>query len=130
MSDENVELARRIYDEWSRGDFTRTDFFDPEISFEMVDWPHQTHTRGIEEMWQTWRSTLSAFGDFRSVPTEFVDFGRNVLVLNRIEGSGKESGAGVSADTASVLTVEGGKVVRLRLFWDVANARMAAAGPD
>lgn len=130
MSDENVELARRIYDEWSRGDFSSTGFFHPEISFEMVDWPHQTHVRGIGDMWETWRSTLSAFGEFRSVPTEFVDFGRNVLVLNRIEGSGKESGAGVSADTASVLTIDDGKVVRLRLFWDTANARKAAAAPD
>ena len=130
MSDANVELARRIYDEWSRGDFTTTDFFHPEISFEMVDWPHQTTARGIEEMWHTWRSTLSAFGHFRSVATEIIDFGRNVLVLNRIEGSGKESGADVSADTASVLTIDDGKVVRLRLYWNTANAREAAAGPD
>jgi ketosteroid isomerase-like protein len=36
----------------------------------------------------------------------------------------------VSADTASVLTVDGGKVVRLRLFWDTANAREAATRPD
>ena len=121
---------RRIYDGWSQGDFTRIDLFHPEIDFEMVDWPHQTRARGIDEMWRTWRSTLAAFGDFRAVPTEYVDFGRNVLVLNRIEGSGKESGAGVSADTASVLTVDGGKVVRLRLFWDTANAREAATRPD
>ncbi len=130
MSEENVELVRRVYDGWSRGDFTDTDLFHPEIDFEMVDWPHQTHARGIDEMWQTWRSTLSAFGDFRSVPTEFVDFGRNVLVLNRIEGRGKESGADVSADTASILTIDGGKVVRIRLYWNTANAREAAAGPD
>jgi ketosteroid isomerase-like protein len=130
MSEENVELVRRIYDGWSQGDFTRIDLFHPEIDFEMVDWPHQTRARGIDKMWRTWRSTLAAFGDFRAVPTEYVDFGRNVLVLNRIEGSGKESGAGVSADTASVLTVDGGKVVRLRLFWDTANAREAATRPD
>ena len=130
MSEENVELVRRIYDGWSQGDFTRIDLFHPEIDFEMVDWPHQTRARGIDEMWRTWRSTLAAFGEFRAVPTEYVDFGRNVLVLNRIEGSGKESGAGVSADTASVLTVDGGKVVRLRLFWDTANAREAATRPD
>jgi hypothetical protein len=53
MSDENVEVARRIYDGWSRGDFTRIDLFHPEIAFEMVDWPHQTHARGIEDMWRT-----------------------------------------------------------------------------
>jgi ketosteroid isomerase-like protein len=130
MSEENVELVRRIYEGWARGDFSQTEPFHPDIDFEMVDWPHQTKARGIEEMWRTWRSTLSAFGRFRAVPTEYVDFGRNVLVLNRIEGSGKESGADVSADTASVLTVDGGKVVRIRLYWNTANAREAAARPD
>ena len=126
MSEENVELVRRVYENWARGDFSQTELFHPEIDFEMVDWPHQTKARGIEEMWRTWRSTLSAFGHFRSVPTEYVDCGRNVLVLNRIEGSGKESGAEVSADVASVLTVDGGKIVRLRLYWNTANAREAA----
>ena len=126
MSQENVELVRRVYENWERGDFSQTEEFHPEIDFEMVDWPHQTKARGIEEMWQTWRSTLSAFGHFRSVPTEYVDCGRNVLVLNRIEGSGKESGAQVSADVASVLTVDGGKVVRIALYWDAARAREEA----
>lgn len=127
MSQQNVELVRRVYENWERGDFSQTEEFHPEIDFEMVDWPHQTKARGIEEMWQTWRSTLSAFGHFRSVPTEYVDCGRNVLVLNRIEGSGKESGAQVSADVASVLTVDGGKVVRIALYWDAARAREEAA---
>ena len=126
MSQENVELVRRVYENWARGDFSQTEEFHPEIDFEMVDWPHQTKARGIEEMWRTWRSTLSAFGHFRSVPTEYVDCGRNVLVLNRIEGSGKESGAKVSADVASVLTVDGGKVVRIALYWDAARAREEA----
>jgi ketosteroid isomerase-like protein len=126
MSEENVELVKSVYEAWARGDFTRSDVFDPEIDFEMVDWPHQTRAHGIGDMWRTWRSTLTAFEHFQAVPTEYVDYGRNVLVLNRIEGSGKESGAKVSAETAAVLTVDGGKVVRLALYWDTARAREAA----
>jgi ketosteroid isomerase-like protein len=126
MSQENVELVRRVYEEWARGDFTNTDDFDPDIAFEMADWPHQTTAHGIEDMWRTWRGTLSAFADFRSIPVEYVDYGRNVLVLNRIEGSGKESGAEVSADVASVLTVDGGKVVKIALYWDTETARKVA----
>jgi ketosteroid isomerase-like protein len=126
MSHENVELVREVYEGWSRGDFSQIEAFDPEIDFEMVDWPHQTRARGIEAMWRTWRATLSAWDDFRALPTEYVDCGRNVLVLNRIQGSGKESGAGVSADTATVWTVEAGRVVRLALYWDTAAAREAA----
>jgi ketosteroid isomerase-like protein len=126
MSHENVELVREVYEGWSRGDFSQIEAFDPEIDFEMVDWPHQTRARGIEAMWRTWRATLSAWDDFRALPIEYVDCGRNVLVLNRIQGSGKESGAGVSADTATVWTVEAGRVVRLALYWDTAAAREAA----
>ena len=126
MSQENVELVRRVYEGWARGDFSETDAYDPEIDFEMVDWPHQTRVRGIEEMGRTWRATLSAFHDFRAVPVEYVDCGRNVLVINMIEGSGKESGAEVSAETATVWTVENGRVVRLALYWDTQRARAVA----
>jgi ketosteroid isomerase-like protein len=51
-----------------------------------------------------------------------------VLVLNRIEARGKESGADVGADTASLWTLENGRVVRLALYWDVEAARRAARG--
>src|ERR671919_541328 len=128
MSQENIELVRRVYEGWARGDFSRIEAFHPEIVFELVDWPHQTKERGLEAMWRTWRSTLSAWDDFRAIPTEYVDCGDNILVLNHIQGSGKESGAGVSADTATLWSVENGLVTRLALYWDVARARQAAEG--
>jgi ketosteroid isomerase-like protein len=128
MSQENVELVREVYEGWARGDFSRIGAFHPEIVFEMVDWPHQTRVRGIEAMSRTWRGTLSAWHHFRAIPLEYVDSGRNVLVVNHIEGSGKQSGADVSADTATLWTVEDGLVTRLALYWDVARARQAAEG--
>jgi ketosteroid isomerase-like protein len=128
MSQQNLELVRRVYEGWARGDFTQGEAFHPEIEFEMVDWPHQTSVRGIEAMGRAWRATLSAWDDFRARPTEYVDCGRNILVLNHIAGSGKESGAEVGADTATVWTVEDDQVVRLALYWDTARAREAAEG--
>ena len=92
----------------------------------MADWPHQTTVRGIPQMWETWRSTLSAWTDFRSTASEFFDFGDRVLVTNRIDGLGKESGAAVSADVATVFTLENGRVVRMALYWDVDSARREA----
>ena len=126
MSSENVEIVRRIYEGWSRGDYSNAEFFDEDIEFDMVDWPHPAKSRGVAAMAETWRTTLGAWTDFRSIPTEFVEYGHNVLVLNRIQGRGRESGAEVSADTASVFTFENGKVVRLALQWDVDAARRAA----
>jgi ketosteroid isomerase-like protein len=126
MSEANVEIVRRIYDGWSRGDFSNAEFFADDIDFDMVDWPAAARSRGVTAMAQTWRTSLGAWDDFRSFPTEYIDCGDRVLVLNHIEGRGKESGVDVSAETASVFTFEAGKVVRLALHWDVDAARRAA----
>ena len=53
-----------------------------------------------------------------------------MLVINRIVGRGKESGADVSADTASLWTLRDGKVVRMALYWDVDSARREAEAQD
>ena len=121
-----MEIVRRIYEGWSRGDYSNAEFFHEDIEFDMVDWPHPAKSRGVAAMAETWRTTLGAWEGFRSIPTEFLDYGRHVLVLNRIEARGRESGVAVSADTASVFTFESGKVVRLALQWDVEAARRAA----
>ena len=127
MSEANVEIVRRVFEGWARGDYSNIDHFDPHIEFEMADWPHQTKVTGIQQMWDTWRSTLGAFDGFRSIPTDFTPYGDSVLVLNRIEASGKESGAGVGADVATVCTLRDGKITRLALYWDADAARREAA---
>jgi len=33
MSQENVEIVRRVYEGWSCGDFSETELFDPDIEF-------------------------------------------------------------------------------------------------
>jgi ketosteroid isomerase-like protein len=127
MSEENVEIVRRVYEGWARGDFSEGEAFHPEVEFEMVDWPHPATSRGVEEMRHTWQTTLSAWDDFRAEPDDIVDYGDKVLVLNSISGRGKGSGAEVSAQTATVWTLAAGKVVRLALYWDKVAAREAAA---
>jgi ketosteroid isomerase-like protein len=130
MSKETVEIVRRVYEGWSRGDFSQTELFDPDIEFEMIDWPHPAKSRGIEAMSETWLATLGAWEDFRAKPDEVIDHGDNVLVLNSISGRGRGSGADVSALTATVWTVVGGRVVRLALYWDTERAREAAEERD
>ena len=129
MSEENVEIVRRVYEGWARGDFSEGEAFHPEVEFELVDWPEPVTSRGVEEMQRTWRTTLSAWDDFRAEPDDFVGYGDNVLVLNSIRARGKGSGAEVSAQTATVWTLEAGKVVRLALYWDTALAREVAERP-
>jgi len=130
MSRENVEIVRRVYEGWSRGDFSESELFDADIEFEMIDWPHPAKSRGVAAMREAWLTTLGAWEDFRAYPDEVIDHGDKILVINSISGRGRGSGADVSAVTATVWTIESGKVVRLALYWDIARARDAAQGRD
>jgi ketosteroid isomerase-like protein len=122
MSQENVELVRRVYEEWSRGDFSAGEVFHPDVEVDMVDWPAPGSSRGLEGMRKTWGASLSAWDEFRAEPTAFMANGRHVVVLTHVTARGAGSGAEVTADTATLWTIDAGKVVRLALYWDSARA--------
>ena len=126
MSQENVQIVRRVYEQWSRGDFSGGDAFHPEVEFEMVDWPGRDRSRGLGEMREAWLASLSAWDDFRAEPTAFMENDPHVVVLTHVTARGKGSGAAVKADTATLRTIESGKVVRLALHWSPADALEAA----
>jgi ketosteroid isomerase-like protein len=130
MSEENVEIVRRVYGGWAVGDFSEGDVFDPDVEFEMVDWPEAGKSQGVEAMRRTWQAALGAWDDFRAEPHEFIEVGEQVVVLTHARGRGKGSGAEVSADTATVWTLDAGKIVRLALYWDSAKALEAVGLRD
>jgi ketosteroid isomerase-like protein len=129
VSADNIAIVRRLYEGWAMGDFTDAELYDPGVRFEMPDWPEGASARGVEEMNRTWFQALNAWDDFRSEPQEFLANGPHVVVRNHITARGKESGLDVDADTASVFTLEDGKVVRLGLYWNVERAFRAAGLP-
>jgi len=123
MSTDHAETVRRIYERWSRGDFSTVEAYHPEIEFEMPDWPEGSSARGVEGMNRAWRAALGAWDDFRAEADELIEADQNVIVtVNRLRASGKGSGAPVEARTACVWTFAAGKVVRLALYWNVARA--------
>jgi ketosteroid isomerase-like protein len=93
MSEENVQIVRRVYEQWSRGDFSGGDAFHPEVEFEMVDWPGRDRSRGLGEMREAWLASLSAWDDFRAEPTGFLENDPHVVVLTHVTARGKGSGA-------------------------------------
>jgi ketosteroid isomerase-like protein len=127
MSQENVEAVRRVYEEWSQGDFSAGELFAEDVEFDMVDWPGQDRSRGVEEMARAWQESLASWEDFRAEPTDFIETGPYVVVPTHVTARGKGSGVAVTADTATLWTFEAGKVVRLALHWDAAAA-FAAVG--
>jgi ketosteroid isomerase-like protein len=122
MSQENVEIVRRLYEYWTRGDFRSgvEEAFDPNVEFGVdatVATTPAVKVRGLAEMAKVWRETLSGWGDFRVGKIDrLVEKGDQVIVFNRLQGRGRRSGAVVEQpDRAAIFTFRDQRVVRLRL---------------
>jgi ketosteroid isomerase-like protein len=133
MASENVKIVRAIYEDWARGDFSGSEWADPEIEFEIVEAADSGRATGRAEMAELWGSFLSAWTDLRAEAEEILelDEGR-VLVLARNSGIGKTSGLELD-DTlsrgANVFEIRDGKVTKLEIYSDRDRA-MAELGLD
>jgi ketosteroid isomerase-like protein len=122
MSQENVEIVRRILGGWALGDFAAWKaLIDPGITFEtfMPDASEDVVARGSAEFEAFTRDWLSQWRDYRIVAEEFQGIGpdRVFVPLTQI-GSGRSSGVEVKSPGFSVWTLRLGKVVNLSLHYD------------
>jgi hypothetical protein len=89
----NVDLVRSIYADWERGDFSRTDWADPEMEFMFADGPEPGCRRGIPGMVEATRTFLGAWKEVRIEAQDYRELdGERVLVLEHRTGRGKASG--------------------------------------
>lgn len=136
MSQENVEIVRRSYEAWvgglERGDFMRGEFgtlldwLDPEIDWRGPrEFPDLAQPRRGHDGVREYIAVLNqAIADYRMVPEEFIDAGGDqVLVFSREGGRGRGSGADVQTQpTAHLWTLRNGKAIRMRSYWERADA--------
>ena len=59
---------------------------------------------------------------------EFIDAGERVVVVGRMRGEGKASGAEVDQSYAGIWTIRGGRVIRWELGYEDRRAALEAAG--
>jgi ketosteroid isomerase-like protein len=126
MSEEkNVEIVRSIHRAWEKGDFSSADWADPDIEYSP---PHERRlSRGITEMGRRFGEWIAAWENLRVSAEKIVGADDRVVVLNRFQGRGKESGTPtVDFSGASFFTLREGKVVMLEFFWDHQEALEAA----
>jgi ketosteroid isomerase-like protein len=121
VSAANVELVRSLYESWQRGDFSSSDWADPEIEFVNVDGPNPGRATGLVGMAEGWREFLGAWEGFGIEADEYraLDDTR-VLALVRPTGRGKTSGLDlghVRSKAAALFEFRGGKVRRLVYYW-------------
>jgi ketosteroid isomerase-like protein len=129
MSEENVEIVRRMYDAWQDGDYEAAlAYFDPEVEWsEPPDNPGARTWHGHEGVNGAVATWVGAWESFRHELRELIDCGDDrVLVAGWQTGRGKGSGVEISEENFSVYTVRDGKIVSQRMFRHRAEALEAA----
>ena len=124
MSQENVEIVRKVYDGWSLSDPSQAfDYLDPDVVWEAIeDAPDAGTYRGHSGVKRHMDDWLEDFEDFA------VEFGQPVEVDGRLvleqwwRNRGKGSGLKTEIHYAAVYTFRGGKVFTVKEYNTCAEA--------
>jgi ketosteroid isomerase-like protein len=112
MSEENVDLVRRIYEAWEHEESAR-DFIAEDIEYINPSYAVEPGTRRGRKSFRVIRET---YGDFQIEVERYVDAGEEVVVLAQYKASGQGSGVPVSGEHGYVWTVREGQAVRFQWF--------------
>ena len=119
-----MEVVRSIYTAWEKGDFSSTEWADPDIEFQL---PSERPVHGVAAMGQAWGGWLQAWDDIAVTPQAFHEEGNYVVGIHHFRGKGKRSGIPAEGlPGACVFTLEQDKVVRLTLHSHEQDALEAA----
>lgn len=128
MSQENVELIKRAYEAFAQGGLDAAlDMLDRDVEWVPPELaPTAGARRGRVEARAEAEEYLEPFEDFRWESHDFIDAGDRVVVVGYQSGRGKLSGVEVGQEQVHIWTVRNGKIVRMQMFDDRAEAFEAA----
>ena len=127
VSQENVEVVRRILDGWSQGDFS--------VGAELLaaDFEWKQHAEAVEpgtrrggQVGNSLRNIFEIYEDFRVQADDFIDAGDKVVVTARVSATEKRTGMPLKGTWALLWTVRDGRLVRNEVFASRAEALKAA----
>jgi ketosteroid isomerase-like protein len=124
MSTENGEAVRAIYEGWSQGDFrTSIEVLDPLVLFVVrPEFPDAGTYLGVDRARDYTRGFLEPWTRITIEPEQITDAGDSVVVAVRQSGVGGGSGAVTELSYFHVWTFRGGRVIRLEIFRERAEA--------
>jgi ketosteroid isomerase-like protein len=119
VSQENVEIVRRMYDAFDNGDADAAlAYFDTAV---VMDASHRVDGRvahGPEELVATLGEWMGTWDEWREEVEAIRDAGDRVLVLSTQRGRGKGSGAEWENRFGMLYEIEGGKISRWTIYDD------------
>ena len=131
MSQENVEIVRRINAAFNRGD--RDAMFAPYHAD--VEWRDLQHApdaperlRGVDAVAAYIDQWQDAFDDFTAEIDEYIDAGACVLVATHWRAKGKDSGLAIDLHTVDVVEFADGEIVRVTIGFSTKADALKAVG--
>ena len=135
MPRDKVDVARRVLDAYNRRDVDGlfAEFATPDF----VWYPTITRAldggvgyRGREGVDRFAADTSENWEELQVLTEEFRDLGDRVLVLGRLKGRGRGSGAPVDTPWANIIDFRGDRIWRSRVYLDHAEGLRAAGLPE
>jgi ketosteroid isomerase-like protein len=131
MSQQNVDVVRRVSDAYNRRDVeAMLNELHPEIEWQ--PWLQvqlgggATVYRGHQGVREGIRDGEDAFSDVQADLSEVRDLGERAVAIGHLRGRGKESGALTESELAWIVEFKSGKVIRVREYLDPKEALEAA----
>jgi ketosteroid isomerase-like protein len=124
MSQENVEIVRRIYTSWAPGSSPA----ESNLLHADIEWVNPRDAlepgtrRGIEAFASITEGLDETIGDLRMDVERLIDAGARVVVIATMRGYGSASGVQIERRHGSVWTIRDGKAVRFQWFYEPNHA--------
>ena len=129
MSQENVKLAKRMFEAVRRRDFDDAgSYFHPEVEWNNTSaFPGPRTIVGAKAIFAFWRELFESFHGVGEAEIEEVNAGGDRVVLGlHTHGRGKGSGVPVDVRWALIFSFRDGKIAQVDVRGDYAKALEAA----
>ena len=134
MSEENIELVRRSFEAFNRGEVEAVisgGFWSPEIVWDAS--PSRIPGLGVYRGYDEVRSFFKEdwfqafpFEEWEIEVDQLIDSGDQVIAMSRQRGRGKTSGAAAELELAQIITLRDGEILRIENYLDRTEALEAA----
>jgi ketosteroid isomerase-like protein len=129
VSKEDLEIVRQLYESANRRDWDRfAELVDPNVEQPgtIGGLEERRLARGVSGIRQIYERDEQAWSEYRIEPEKLIDAGDRVVVFHREYQLGKSSGMELVTETAAVIELRGGRIVRIQGYMDRAAALEAA----
>jgi ketosteroid isomerase-like protein len=129
VAEENLEVVRRFAEAWERADWdAMAELADPSIELHgTVGGVEEGRVRrGVGEIRRDFESNEEIWDEHRVEIQDLIDAGDRVVIFQREYQRGKNSGVELVIDTAALVDLRDGRIIRLQGYMDRAAALEAA----